>query len=298
MGVVVLHAGMPKAGSSSIQTWIKAHASELATTHDVVVLVARAHGPTRATSSVRFERYTAGSVNSGFFMRRYTALHGSARLVERLVDAISALADEHAVVLLSSEGFARPFYETDVLLLDGLNELGRHHEVRVAYYVRPQHLAIEASWRQWGYRRPDSPSRFVLKRGRKLNYLRTLEAVRDLGSRFSFEPRPFRADLLVGGHPASDFARTFLGLSVEPDSDQTWTNRGLSLDLVNALRVAPQDLRGSDPPSNAELERLRKLTEGWALDESENARRSRLVLQAHCHCVFERSNLQLARQLG
>ena len=39
MGTVLLHAGMPKTGSTSIQTWLGRHATELRDAHGVAVVV-------------------------------------------------------------------------------------------------------------------------------------------------------------------------------------------------------------------------------------------------------------------
>ena len=202
------------------------------------------------------------------------------------------------MVVISSEGFARPFYEVDTTFLSGLDEPRRATRCTSAATSRPQHTAIEAAWRQWGFRLGQSPSEYVLSYGETLHYFETVQEVRRVTPRISFEPRPFRTDLMHGGNPVTDFAHRFLGLSPDPDSAATWVNRGLPLDLVNTLRDAPPKLRGAGPHAHRELAVLQALTQHWKLIESDNTRRSRVHLQAHCRRVFESSNTRLASLLG
>jgi hypothetical protein len=121
----------------------------------------------------------------------------------------------------------------------------------------------------------------------------------------SFEPRPFRDDLLDFGDPAADFARRFLGLPDPPrDSAPIRANVGLPLEVANALRHAPPGLFASstrhhewlDLPSAEDNKRLnlvkRMLGELDAADTEETVR-SRRVLQAYCQETFEAGNRRL-----
>ena len=67
------------------------------------------------------------------------------------------------------------FWRLDEPFLRALDALGGEHTVRVAYYVRPQHTAIESWWCEAGFRQPaDRARRCRASRG-ELHYLQTLE---------------------------------------------------------------------------------------------------------------------------
>jgi len=295
---VVVHAGMPKAGSSSIQAWLQAHSDELARHHDTVLLVARTRRAPDGGNGLTIEEHRGGGVNIGKFVTRYLAVGRPRKHIDRLVDAIADHAARHTGVILSSEGFAQLFSDGDEKLLGGLESLARQHTVRVAYYMRPQHTALEAAWRQWGFRTRDSPAEYVRRLAAGLHYERTARVAVQWAPSVSFEPRPFRVDLLDGGSPVTDFVRTFLPAVDAAEHGEVWENRGLHLDLVNALRDAPATLVGSGPHDWRALRELSRLTEAWAVPESDNVCRSRLVLQAYCHSEFETGNRQLLARLG
>jgi hypothetical protein len=90
----------------------------------------------------------------------------------------------------------------------------------------------------------------------------------------SFEPRPFRADLLDGGDPAVDFARRFLdGVEAyaRPEA-RIWSNVGLPLEVVNAIRHAPPDLLFSSMCDNEKLDGIKRLLSGLDAPETERTR--------------------------
>ena len=116
----------------------------------------------------------------------------------------------------------------------------------------------------------------------------------------SFEPRPFRADLLDGGDPAVDFARRFLdGVEAyaRPEA-RIWSNVGLPLEVVNAIRHAPPDLLFSSLYDNKKLGGIKALLSSLDAPETEQTAKSRLILQAYCHTVFEPGNSRLIDALG
>jgi len=107
----------------------------------------------------------------------------------------------------------------------------------------------------------------------------------------SFEPRPFRRDLLDGSDPAADFARRFLDVveADPPPESRIWLNRGLPLEVVNAMRHAPPDLLFSSIQDNEKLDLIKTLLSDLDAPETERTVRSRLILQAYCHGALSAS---------
>ena len=202
---------------------------------------------------------------------------------------------------MSAEGFASLFIPGDVPFLRALDRLSQHHTVRVAYYVRPQHTAIEARWRQWGFRTEMSPSAWVLDQADQLRYADTVDLVRERAPGVSFEARPFRPDLLPGGSVVVDFAREFLRIDDPPGAADVYENVGLSLDFANLLRDAPAlllDDPGVRINAGGRQLALGMLGRSWNLPESRPARESRVVLQRYAYREFEARNRVLAADLG
>ena len=202
---------------------------------------------------------------------------------------------------MSSEALAGGLHRLDERLLAGLGELACRHRVRVAYYVRPQDAALEAHWRQWGFRSDQEPSRFVALRSRQLEYVATWTGVRERAPGVAFEVRPFRRDLLHSGDIVGDFAHHFLGVeqAVSPRSAAgAWDNQGLPLDVANALRAVPDGILWTHGHGNRRLDAVRRIVARLDLPESEAARRSRLVLRDYAHERFEIGNRRLISALG
>lgn len=299
MGTIVIHAGMPKTGSTSLQRWLARRAGALRSEHGIQVLVARAGPPGRGLvlGAPRFPRLEAG---------RLAKLYdgpGSRRgaLNERLLAQLDARAGRAPLTVVSSEALAGGLHRLDEPLLAGLGELACRHRVRVAYYVRPQDAALEAHWCQWGFRSDQEPSRFVALRSRQLEYVATWTGVRERAPGVAFEVRPFRRDLLHAGDIVGDFAHHFLGVeqAVLPRSAAgAWDNQGLPLDVANALRSVPDGILWTHGHGNRRLDAVRRIVTKLDLPESEAARRSRLVLRDYAHERFEIGNLRLISALG
>jgi hypothetical protein len=293
---IVIHAGMPKTGSTSIQRWIAATAEQLYQ-RDVRILVAKATGPF-FMGDVRLRPYESGRVNSGLLVNAWIASQRSPAVIHSCLDDLATHAARHRTVLVTAEALAQLFWLADESLLAGLEQLARSHDVRVAYYVRPQHTAIEAGWREGRYKQGCQPAEWVRTASEQLHYLTTLQTVRRLAPSIEFDVRPFRRDLLVGASVVRDFAATFLG--VDDVGGDIEVNRGLPLELVNLLRVAPPGLFWNDERLVDTFPRdvMREMVAGIDPGESSRIRRSRLILQAHCHETFEPDNLVLVRRLG
>ena len=295
MGTVVLHAGMGKAGSSSIQWWLAGNAGRLKES-GISLLVAR---PGDAPGErLRLTEYQSHKAASNDLQIAYDAAPESG---EELLDSFFGQLDEAAersrVVVLTAEAMAVFFWRGEAAFLNRLEAFGARHRVRVAYYVRPQHAALEAAWRQWGFCSGEPPSRYLAGHSERLHHYDTYASVRRSAPSVSFEPRPFRRDLLDLGDPAADFARRFLELEEPPfDITSSWANRGLSLEVANALRYAPPGLLYVGDEKRLGL--VKQLLSDPDPVETEETRRSRAVLQAHCHEVFEPGNAQLRDALG
>jgi hypothetical protein len=296
MATIVIHAGMPKTGSTSIQRWISRNSRLLLHDHDMLVVVANPTGP-YAQGDIRLQPYKSGRVNSGPLVTGWIAAQRSPAFPRRFVDELARFADEHSTVLVTAEALAQPIVQADDAFLLSFEELARRHEVRIAIYVRPQHSAIEARWCEGGYKQEHEPSQWVRNESLNLHYLRTVDAVRELAPNIDLGVRPFRRDLLQAQSVVCDFVARFLGLEV--DADDVLENPGLPLTLVNMLRQAPEGSfwRDNRLAENFSRARLREIFDGVNSIESPKATRSRDVLQAFCHHVFELENLELIRRL-
>jgi hypothetical protein len=304
IGSVLIHAGMFKTGSSSIQTWLRDNATEL---HDVhhITIVRENSGPAEMT---RFEPFTGGrSVTTmAFLMQFHAGLQRSApqeelsALVDGFIDGLDRVASTLGTVLLTAEGFTSLFSPANELFLQGLDRLAQLHEVRVAYYVRPQDGALESRWRQWGYRSELTPASWVASQADQLHYAGTVDLVNEVAPTVSFEVRPFRSDLLDGGNVITDFGHRFLRLDDPPRPIDHYENAGLPLDLAILLRGAPASLLAT-PGAAVETGRrqleLGLLGRSWAIAESPRALRSRQVLHRYAYDTFEEENGALARRL-
>jgi hypothetical protein len=299
VGKIVIHAGMGKTGSSSIKRWLREHGATL-----------REAGiaPLRASVGSSAEvKFAPGDdrqgMNSNAVWQRYQYRPADRpRIAATLLEGLDREASSRGAIVVSSEAFHQWLWRRGEPFVAALDDLASSHEVELAYYVRPQHTALEAAWRQWGFWREAGPSRFLHVRCNQVDYLSTLRLVREAAPRVRFAPRPFRRDLLAGGNVVVDFARNFCGIEVEADDDPTlWENRGLPLELVNALHGAPTGLLWpSDAARDVKPSRkhLRALADGLELPQSNEVRLSRLVLQQACHERFESDNRKLISELG
>ncbi len=294
MGKIVIHAGMPKAGSSSVSAWLERHAADLRSESGIHVCVAHAkHGVVRVLPYVR------GSLNSAsFLIAADAAIEHRGRVIESFAASLDERVESERFVVLASEAFAEFFWRPDAAFLAALQDLTRRHEVRVAYYVRPQDTSLEAAWRQWGFRWSAVPSAYIASGESRFRYVETYRTVKRLAPDVRFLPRPFRLDLL-DGNVATDFDRRFLrGADAPVAPDLPWENQGLPLDVVRALRAAPRGLLWESPHDNRAVGRIKKLAERLDGPESEDARRSRRILKRYCHDLYETGNRELISELG
>ncbi len=295
MGTVILHAGMSKAGSSSIQRWLRddARALRVAGWH---VLVYRQGVDDLPGELTRWDR---GNVNSGTLAETYLRSNRDPALLDEIFASLDRWATELGAVVLSGEGIAQFFAEADEQFLCRLDALAARHEIRVAYYVRAQHEALEAAWRQWGFRQSREPSAYIAVREQLLDYRDTRCRVRELLHNASFEMRLFHREALANTSIVEDFACTFLDFEEVPRGTAVWANPGLPLELANVLRHAgPGRFWLSSHDNAPKIGPIKDIVANWRIPESPAIRRSRLLLQHHCHQRFEDGNLEVARECG
>jgi hypothetical protein len=292
---IIVHAGMAKTGSTSVQRWL-AQNRDLLAAQRVQLVVASDRKSTDPNDQPLLEPYEAGDVNSGRIVLAWHSYGYAPSIAQRFVHDLGDLSARYEKVLVTGEAFSMFFYRLDEPFLTALAALAHEHTVRVAYYVRPQHTAIEALWRQGGFRRADAPSDAVREAAASLHYLRTKTGVGERAPSIDFAVRPFRSDLLDGGSAVSDFARTFLGIQTRgPDIQE---NSGLPLELVNRLRLAPDGQFWNGRVERYPRGKLRAAAAHLELPSSPETKRSRQILRAYCREQFEDENQELIRRLG
>jgi len=299
MGTIIIHAGMPKTGSTSVQRWIIDNSARLRQEHGIQVVVAKDATGGHSSDELRLEPYESGRVNSGPLVKAWIGTQRSSAIAERFVEDLACFAERSAGVLVTAEALSQVFWRIDEPFLLGFEDLARRHDVRVAYYVRPQHAAIEANWREAGYKQGLTPSQYVVEQAKQgLHYLPTLEAVRRLAPSIEFGMRPSQLDLSQGTNPVEDFVRRFV--SLPEDCPNVHSNPGLPLQLVNMLRLAPEGRfwHGNGAVETYPRWKYSAVFEGLDIVDSERIARSRLILQQYSHEVFEEENQALIRQLA
>lgn len=211
-----------------------------------------------------------------------------------LAGELDRLARRHQRIVLTGEGLSQIFWERDRPVLAALNSLSESHAVRIAYYVRPQHTALEAAWRQWGFRAGLSPAQYLSARAHRLHYLDTLVGVQAHAPGVDFRMRPFREDLLVGGDAVKDFAGQILGIDPLEVRGETADNVGIDLVLANLLSSVPAGVLWESPHDNRSLSTLKNVFRGLETDD-ERAGHGRRVLQRWAHSLFSEENRELFR---
>lgn len=297
MATILIHAGTPKAGSTAIQQFLARNQERLALQGVILAVASR---PERGPRPIRVREHSGRRIVSSHLIKPLLGEpDAKRRAMQALIRGLESLARNASTVVLTEEGLAQPIWRADPQFLQPLDRLAEGHAVRIAYYVRPQHTALEARWRQWGFRMGMSPAAFIENRAQQLHYLKTLDSVQETAPGIDLVVRPFRRDLLDGGDVVVDFARHFLGVGA--DSDLAFTgdpaNVGLPLELINLLSRAPKDFFGPTVHDNRKFERVKALLAGLEAPPSSETERGRRLLQSWCHQRFESSNKDLLRRL-
>ncbi len=286
---IVIHAGMPKAGSTSIQHWLADNSTDLRQ-RGIVVMAA----PRDDAERIAFTPYEGGKINSGWILESVARRQGEEaqrQAVGEFVDSLAAAAERYGDVVVSAEVLAYPFWALHAPTLEGLQRLSTSHPVRVAYYVRPQHTSLEAGWREFGWYRRMPPSTFLERRAMSLHYAATRRGVREAAPAVDFEPRPFREDLLDDGDLIADFAGRYLGVEASGTGERA--NRGLPLEVVSVLRASPPGMFWQRSFVSKRVDRIKDLLDGWTIPSEERIALSRRVLQKYAHEMFAAENTEL-----
>lgn len=298
MATIIIHAGMPKTGSTAIQEFLAGNGDLLAKHSITVAVASRArHGP----DPIAVRPYKSGAATS--WQAAQLILKRSEEtpaIMSALVNGLKGMASESATVVMTAEGLAHPIWRNELAVLRPLDGLAEQHEVRVAYYVRPQHTALEAAWRQWGFRTGRRPADYIAWRAEQLHYYETVAAVGEVAPAIDFVVRPFRSDLLDSGDVVVDFGRRLLGLDegAIPASRGNRANVGLSLELTNLLSRAPEGFFGNTPHQNRRFNQVKTLLKGLEAETSDSVKSGRTLLQGWCHQRFESSNRRLIEACG
>jgi hypothetical protein len=293
MARIIVHAGMGKAGSTSIQAWLAAHSAALHSTGTTPV-VATVDGHDR----VRVERHLRGTMNSPDVMHRCTE-HPDARprVLDAFFTALDAAAAREGDVVISAEIFGRAIALGDDDLLRRFDDLTGRHAVDITYYVRPQHEALQSGWRHWRSTRERRPSEYLARLGRELHHRSTIGFVEAHAPRVTFTVRPCRSDLLEGASAATDFARAVLRTELVVHDLERWRNQGVPVDVANALSAMPVPPPWPAQDDDRVLELVKDLVP-TAAEPSPRTRLAALVLQQACHDRYEPENLALIARLG
>ena len=137
MAEILIHAGMPKTGSTSLQRWLIDNAERLQTQRGVQMLVATNRTRRNPTRRVQVEPYESGTVNSGLVVRAWGLGCFAPEVPLRFLAELDELATQFGNVLVTGEGLSKFLWTVDPQVLAGFQALARRHTVRVSYYVRP-----------------------------------------------------------------------------------------------------------------------------------------------------------------
>jgi hypothetical protein len=309
MDTVLIHAGMPKTGSTSVQEWLRRNSGALRDHHGLT-LVCDPGGPFDGVTGLTAYKSGPFVISNRILISYYGGIaKGAGPAVlrascDKLVAEIDAAVADHGDIVITAEGFSRPVAESRLDFLAALEALASRHIVRFVYYVRPQHDALESRWRQWGYDSGVTPSEWVRRQLPELFYDRQLLAAEAAAPSVRFEVRAFRHDLLVEGNVVSDFARHVIG-APELAGEKITANPGLSLDLSILLHGAPLELTAT--PDHRRVHgvenglrqiSLAAVTADWDLPTSDQATRARAALHAIAHAEYEVDNTALVDRLG
>lgn len=296
MGTVIIHAGRPKTGTTSLQGWLTRNRGELARRGIQLLAPSEPVGRADHPDTLLEPLIQGVSCNASRLALAYLGLGRPRELIDRLTTELDRHASRLGTVLVTGEGLAEIVAEPDRALFGALEALAARHDVRLAYYVRPQHTAIEAEWRESLFRDRSRPSEFVASRARALDYERTHTRIRELAPRVGLRVRPLRRDLLTGGEIVADFVREILEIADWEVGEHGTANEGLPLGLVNLVRRTMPHRHELQVSEKRAIRILRAEAVRWDEPAPDILERSRMLLLHYAHERYEPGNRVLVRQ--
>jgi hypothetical protein len=221
---IIVHAGFPKCGSSSIQA---------ALFHNFARL--QKDGVSLFGKELRIADASADLGVPLWFLEH--AKEKGELLAERLSDEIASVRGGNGdrIGILSAENLSRPEMAPLFASLDS------RLEVSLVFYLRPQREWIPSAWKQWDLKRGMSLSDFVSRcvRIRRPPFKRSIETWRSVLPNASVHVRFLIPELLTGGNPAVDFF-DLVGLSRDRYAiEEEPRNPSLDFSILHVLSKNP-----------------------------------------------------------
>lgn len=256
----ILHVGMPKTGTSSIQNYLCRHLSD---PNFLYIHFGEVNG-TRALSTIGLEQPESYWVHRRNRVSPRRAARMRARYVKHLARSLRRAQDLNRTPILSGEGCWHltrdQFLRLKALIHDG------GFDVRVIAYLRPYRSWLESSFQQnvkWGTMRHNplvSPEQGLVLR--QPDYLRRLDHLAEAFGESNLLIRPFRRRVLEQGCAVRDFCAQ-LGIDGQGTSVPR-SNDGISLDAIRLFYAYSRFCRETDPPTvrqtNALIHAMQSLT--------------------------------------
>ena len=303
MATAIIHAGMGKTGSSSIQLWLAANMNILSEKYGTNVLRAyvRSDEETGRLKCIlqQVEEDTHSDSNELVQASHSMVAEEKHAFYASFYSQLRDFLDRGINVIISAEAFYTLLVNYNHAFLTPLNNIAENHNVHVAYYVRPQDEAMESAWRQWGFRTNMAPHKYLLSYEKSLHYYNTYLKLIEVAPKVKFTLRPYRNDLLSSGNVVTDFVNNILGLNEAEftNSRSVWVNPTLPLEIVNLMRALPRNVLWSSPHDNIKLNRLKRIFAFDDGDGSERTRKSRQIIKNYCYSKFEKENESMLHEM-
>jgi hypothetical protein len=277
---LIIHAGFPKTGSSSIQNAIGRY-----------LPVLNARGYYMFGKDMRVGRDGVHPRLPLWFLEDAAKSFAKGQtLTEKVRSGLADVGDD-ATLLLTAENLEQVNMPR---LFVGADQ---EAEVTVVFYMRPQVDWIPSAWKQWAMKRGMPLGAFVkqcLARNRPQN-LASLEAWAKTLPSAKIIVRPFFRDVMVGGNPAADFF-TLIGFdSFDEESLAEPVNPSMDYALLHVMMKNAKHLFKSIHDNRLER-RLSGMLAGYARATNAPMLSDEAAAQVEEH--FRGENLHILRTYG
>lgn len=226
---LVIHAGFPKCGSSSIQCAIGQDLELLE--RQSIFLMGEELKIGRGGVHPRLPLWT--------FERESAVDTVGYSLTPRMLDTIDQLSREveNPTVVITSENLSQ---KSKARLFAGIDE---RLDVEVVFYLRPQCEWIPSAWKQWVLKAGTPLDRFVatcIQRGNP-EFLASIETWERTLPNARITVRLLVRELMLGGNPADDFFQ-LLGVSAGTTRIVGPINASIDYSLLHVMARAARDL--------------------------------------------------------